>query len=65
VLTRGEIYFAPRIENRAVGAVFIGDGELSLTPPTEVEKHNLALFIDQVFFVEESECLFQVEMKIK
>jgi hypothetical protein len=47
VLTRGEIYFAPQIENRAVGAVFIGDGELSLTPPTEVEKHNLALFIDQ------------------
>lgn len=46
-LTSGEIYFAPAVENRTVGAVFIGEGELALTPPTEVEKHNLALFINQ------------------
>ncbi len=46
-LTSGEIYFAPTVEDRNVGAVFIGDGELSLTPPTEIEKHNLALFINQ------------------
>jgi hypothetical protein len=46
-LTSGEIYFAPVIGDRNVGAVFIGDGELSLTPPTEIEKHNLSLFIDQ------------------
>ncbi|PYS30383.1 MAG: hypothetical protein DMF75_16065 [Acidobacteria bacterium] len=46
-LTSGEIYFAPMVENRTIGAVFIGEGELALTPPTEVEKHNLALFINQ------------------
>jgi hypothetical protein len=46
-LTSGEIYFAPAVGDRNVGAVFIGEGELSLTPPTEIEKHNLSLFINQ------------------
>lgn len=46
-LTTGEIYFAPTVEDRNVGAVFIGEGELALTPPTEIEKHNLSLFINQ------------------
>src|SRR5207244_13091337 len=40
-LTSGEIYFAPAVEDRNFGAVFIGEGELTLTPPTEIEKHNL------------------------
>ncbi|SRR6266545_4330993 len=44
-LISGEIYFAPTVENRNVGAVFLGEGELTLTPPTDAEKHNLALFI--------------------
>ena len=46
-LISGEIYFAPTVQDRNVGAVFIGEGELSLTPPTEIEKHNLSLFINQ------------------
>jgi len=46
-LVSGEIYFAPTVEDRNVGAVFIGEGELTLTPPTEIEKHNLSLFINQ------------------
>jgi hypothetical protein len=46
-LRSGEIYFAPTVNNRTVGAVFFGDGELTLTPPTEIEKHSLALFINQ------------------
>lgn len=46
-LTSGEIYFAPAIEDRDVGAVFIGEGQLTLTPPTEIEKHNLSLFINE------------------
>jgi Carboxypeptidase regulatory-like domain/Peptidase family M1 domain len=46
-LTSGEIYFAPTVEDRKVGAVFIGEGELTLTPPTETEKHNLSLFINE------------------
>src|SRR5947207_9546558 len=46
-LTSGEIYFAPTVEDRNVGAVFIGEGKLTLTPPTEIEKHNLSLFINE------------------
>src|SRR5258708_9299720 len=45
-LRTGEIYFAPDIEHREVGAVFLGDGELSLTPPTDAEKRSLKLFTD-------------------
>jgi hypothetical protein len=43
-LKSGEIYFAPMTKDRTVGAVFLGDGELTLTPPTEVEKRTLAIF---------------------
>lgn len=46
-LHSGEIYFTPAVNERTVGAVFFGAGEVSLTPPTEVEKHSLALFIKQ------------------
>ena len=46
-LHSGEIYFAPEVNGRAVGAVFFGEGELTLIPPTEAEKHSLTLFIDQ------------------
>lgn len=44
VLRSGEIYFAPEVDGRTTAAVFFGDGELSLTPPTEAEKHSLVLF---------------------
>jgi hypothetical protein len=43
-LKSGEIYFTPAIQGRTFGAVFFGEGELSLTPPTEIEKHTLSLF---------------------
>lgn len=43
-LKSGEIYFTPAINDRTFGAVFFGEGELSLTPPTEIEKHTLSLF---------------------
>src|SRR5262249_59942607 len=43
-LKSGEIYFAPLVKDRSFGAVFLGEGELTLTPPTEVEKHSLAIF---------------------
>jgi hypothetical protein len=43
-LKSGELYFITPVENRVVAAVFIGDGELSLTPPTEVEKNSLKIF---------------------
>src|SRR5215217_3073483 len=43
-LKSGELYFITPIEGRVTAAVFIGDGELSLTPPTEIEKHSLKIF---------------------
>ncbi len=46
-LRSGEIYFLPPVEGRTVGAVFLGDGEMTLTPPTEVERKSLALFTDE------------------
>lgn len=46
ILKSGEIYFLAPVEGRVTGAVFFGDGEFSLTPPTEIEKHSLAIFTD-------------------
>jgi hypothetical protein len=43
-LASGELYFLPPVEGRVTGAVFVGEGELSLTPPVEYEKRSLALF---------------------
>ncbi len=45
-LHSGEVYFSSPIEGRVTSAVFVGDGELVLDPPTPVEKHTLSLFID-------------------
>jgi len=46
-LRSGEIYFAPPIEGRVTAAVFIGDGEMTLVPPTPIEKHSLSIFIGE------------------
>ena len=43
-LKSGEIYFTPAVHDRTLGAIFFGEGELTLTPPTEIEKHTLSLF---------------------
>ncbi len=45
-LKSGEVYFTPPIEGRVTDAVFVGDGELTLEPPTAIEKHTLAIFVD-------------------
>jgi carboxypeptidase family protein/peptidase M1-like protein len=52
-LKSGQIYFTPAIQDRVFGAVFIGKGELQLTPPTEVEKHTLSLFTHETSISEE------------
>ena len=36
-LRSGELYFVPPVEGRVTGAVFVGEGEFSLTPPVEYE----------------------------
>jgi hypothetical protein len=43
----GEIYFLTPVEGRTIAAVFVGDGEMTLVPPTEVEKHSLSIFTNK------------------
>ena len=43
-LKTGEIYFITPVENRMTAAVFIGTGEMSLTPPTDIEKNSIKIF---------------------
>jgi hypothetical protein len=45
-LRSGEVYFGAPVEGRITAAVFVGDGEMTLTPPTPIEKRSLAVFID-------------------
>lgn len=44
MLRSGEIYFVPEVDGRTTAAIFFGEGELSLTPPTDAEKNSLVLF---------------------
>jgi hypothetical protein len=43
-LKSGELYFITPVEGRVTAAIFIGDGELSLIPPTDVEKNSIKIF---------------------
>src|SRR6185436_11544592 len=43
-LKSGELYFITPVENRVTAAVFIGDGEMTLIPPTEVAKNSIKIF---------------------
>ena len=52
-LKTGEIYFVAPVENRYTGAVFIGTGEMSLTPPTPAEKHSIKVFTEQESITEQ------------
>lgn len=52
-LRSGEVYFLPPVEGRVTGAVFVGDGEFSLTPPVEYEKHSLSLFTGEPSITEQ------------
>jgi hypothetical protein len=40
----GEIYFLTPIEGQMIGAVFLGDVEMRVVPPTDVEKRSLEFF---------------------
>lgn len=46
-LRSGEVYFGQTAEGHRTAAVFIGEGEITLVPPTAIEKHSLALFINE------------------
>jgi len=42
---KGEIYFLSPIEGRYTAAVFLGDMEMSIVPPTPVERRSLGIFM--------------------
>lgn len=42
--TSGEIYFLTPVEGATIAAVFLGDGEMTLAPPTDVERRGLSIF---------------------
>ncbi len=46
VFKSGDICFRTPVRGRNIGAVFIGDGEFYLTPPNEIEKKSLTIFIE-------------------
>ncbi|HYU98616.1 MAG TPA: carboxypeptidase regulatory-like domain-containing protein [Pyrinomonadaceae bacterium] len=52
-LRSGEIYFLAPVEGRYTAAVFIGDGEFSLVPPTQNEKNSLKLFTNEPAITEQ------------
>ncbi|MDT4968245.1 MAG: hypothetical protein QOJ64_2982 [Acidobacteriota bacterium] len=52
-LRSGELYFLPPIDGRVTGAIFVGDGEFSLTPPVDYEKRSLALFTGEPTITEQ------------
>jgi hypothetical protein len=49
----GEIYFLTPVEGRTTGAVFIGDGEMTLVPPTPIEKSSLKIFTGEPGIIEQ------------
>jgi hypothetical protein len=49
----GEVYFLAPTEGRVTGAVFIGDGQMTLVPPTDTEKRSLQLFTDEPSITED------------
>ena len=52
-LRSGEIYFLPPVDGRVTGAVFIGEGEMKLTPPVEHEQRSLSLFTGEPSITEQ------------
>lgn len=53
ILHSGEIYFLTPAEGKTTGAVFFGDGEMSLTPPVDAEKKMLKFFTGAPDFKEQ------------
>src|SRR5689334_228906 len=52
-LKSGELYFITPVDNRTTAAVFIGNGELTLMPPTQIEKNSLKIFTGEEGITEE------------
>jgi hypothetical protein len=61
-LSRGDIYFFDPVAvsgtERITGAIFIGEGSFSFTPPTKIEREQLARFYKGESFEQEFKVLF-------
>ncbi len=53
VLKSGELYFLAPIEGRCLGAVFIGEGQMNLAPPTTTEQQALQIFTGEPSLTED------------
>jgi hypothetical protein len=51
-LKSGELHFLAPVEGLVAGAVFVGDGEFTLTPPLECERQALAIYTKNPTLVE-------------
>jgi hypothetical protein len=52
VFHRGTFYFLEPVAGKVVAAVFIGDGEFRMTPPSKIEKRSLAILTGQAGITE-------------
>ncbi len=52
-LKSGEVYFLAPTEGRYLGAVFFGEGQMTLVPPSATEKRALQIFTDEAGITEE------------
>jgi hypothetical protein len=52
-LKSGELYFLAPVGDRTVGAVFVGEGEFTLTPPIDCEKRSIAIFTGEPSITEQ------------
>ena len=44
-LKTGAVYFIKPVEGKVTGAVFVGSGEFALSPPVDVERKHLEIFV--------------------
>ncbi len=59
-LDRGRLYLRPPVAGRDCAALFVGQGSFSFTPPTRVEREQLARFFEQESLSREFNFLFLV-----
>lgn len=57
-LRKGEIYLCTPVQGRISAAVFLGRGNFSFTPPTEIEQDHLARFYKKTSYSKDFNMLF-------
>ncbi len=52
-LKQGQLFFIAPIENRITAAVFVGEGEIEVTPALDIERKNLSIYTNADSFVDQ------------